>query len=762
MIKKLKLICLLALWSSFCRAQSITSVEYFIDTDPGVGLANSLAIGMASDTININTSISLTGYAAGFHYIYVRTKNTLGVWNVIEQRPFYISSPALNTYSANTNIEYFIDTDPGVGLATDLPIADGDTLKAIASIPLTGIPSGLHNLYVRTKTSAGLWNVIEQRPFYISNPPLNTYSANTNIEYFIDTDPGVGLATDLPIADGDTLNAVASIPLTGIPAGFHNLYVRTKTSVGLWNVIEQRPFYINNPALSNVTEINKIEYFFDNDPGVGLATNLPILTPPNDSVTISSNIVVPCLANGMHFMWIRAKNNLGVWNVVEYDTLNVGGSMFTQPIVFNGPDTVCFPATVNMKADSAAGITYQWLDNGVPISGATFAKYVATVSGSYSLQQTCNASIVTSNVLIAIVNYLPQITFCPPLVTVNAPINLCSSVVNYPNATATGSVPLPVITYSQNSGTVFSIDTTVVKVYATNMCGIDSCKFNVVVNDVQNPDITCQPDTFVPCDPLSLMTCDVTLLSPSVSDNCGIATTINNAPACFSVGPTTVTWTTTDVHGNINTCNQSVTGYVPVDLASNILIQGYYTGGGLMNNGGLGGCLFLSGASANPLDADTIYVNAMNANSPYDEVDRKPGILKTNGDITVNFGPAVVANTSYYLKINHRNSVETWSKNPVLLTPTTSYSFSSNASQAFDDNEVATFDNFGFAIYSGDINQDGSIDATDFLELDPSIQNGDGGYLVGDLNGDGSVDASDFLILDPNIQNGIGAAYPTP
>ena len=65
-----------------------------------------------------------------------------------------------------------------------------------------------------------------------------------------------------------------------------------------------------------------------------------------------------------------------------------------------------------------------------------------------------------------------------------------------------------------------------------------------------------------------------------------------------------------------------------------------------------------------------------------------------------------------------------------------------------------------FAIYSGDINQDGSIDASDFLELDPSIQRGDGGYLAGDLNGDGAVDASDFLVLDPNIQNGVGAAFP--
>lgn len=65
-----------------------------------------------------------------------------------------------------------------------------------------------------------------------------------------------------------------------------------------------------------------------------------------------------------------------------------------------------------------------------------------------------------------------------------------------------------------------------------------------------------------------------------------------------------------------------------------------------------------------------------------------------------------------------------------------------------------------FAIYSGDINKDNTIDATDFLELDPSIQNGDFGYFPGDLNGDGAVDATDFLILDPNIQLGVGAAIP--
>lgn len=65
-----------------------------------------------------------------------------------------------------------------------------------------------------------------------------------------------------------------------------------------------------------------------------------------------------------------------------------------------------------------------------------------------------------------------------------------------------------------------------------------------------------------------------------------------------------------------------------------------------------------------------------------------------------------------------------------------------------------------FAIYSGDVNQDGLIELTDFLLVDASIQNFDGGYVVNDLNGDGLVDLSDFLIVDANIQNFIGVITP--
>ena len=203
-----------------------------------------------------------------------------------------------------------------------------------------------------------------------------------------------------------------------------------------------------------------------------------------------------------------------------------------------------------------------------------------------------------------------------------------------------------------------------------------------------------------------------------------------------------------------------------VTLNSNIIIEGYYNSViGLMNNAGPGGCLFVTGKSGDPTDADTIFISAMNPSTPFAEVDRQKGILKTNGNVSVSFGPAVFAGNNYYLKVNHRNSVETWSAAPVLLSSTTTYLFSSASSQAFSSNEIATPDNLYFAIYSGDINdisnpQDGAVDGSDFLVWDPSNQNGDGGYVPADLNGDGAVDGTDFLVWDPNNQNGIGFAKP--
>jgi hypothetical protein len=65
-----------------------------------------------------------------------------------------------------------------------------------------------------------------------------------------------------------------------------------------------------------------------------------------------------------------------------------------------------------------------------------------------------------------------------------------------------------------------------------------------------------------------------------------------------------------------------------------------------------------------------------------------------------------------------------------------------------------------FAIYSGDINQDGVIDITDQADLSNDLSNFAFGYINTDLNGDSVVDISDQSILDNNLAAFIGVVSP--
>jgi hypothetical protein len=132
--------------------------------------------------------------------------------------------------------------------------------------------------------------------------------------------------------------------------------------------------------------------------------------------------------------------------------------------------------------------------------------------------------------------------------------------------------------------------------------------------------------------------------------------------------------------------------------------------------------------------------------------------VNTNGIANAILPPSVL-NKAYYLAVNYKNAINTWSKNPVLMQSVSNYDFTSAASQAYGDN-LLDDGNGVFLIYSGDINQDGFIDGNDFIDLDNDNSNFISGYVVTDVNGDGFVDGNDFIVLDNNNANFIGIVKP--
>ena len=193
----------------------------------------------------------------------------------------------------------------------------------------------------------------------------------------------------------------------------------------------------------------------------------------------------------------------------------------------------------------------------------------------------------------------------------------------------------------------------------------------------------------------------------------------------------------------------------PSTVAFNLkaMLQGLYLGNGKMISA------LRSADGVSPMSiADSITIELRNHNTPYNVLYIVKGLLDTAGNATITF-PAAVNGNSYYVVVNHRNSIATWSANPLSFSTTTNYDFTNSISKALGAN-LADDGTGVFMLFCGDINQDGSVDFNDYPDLDISSNNGDLGYYVTDLNGDASVDFNDYPILD--INSNLGALVVTP
>ncbi len=125
----------------------------------------------------------------------------------------------------------------------------------------------------------------------------------------------------------------------------------------------------------------------------------------------------------------------------------------------------------------------------------------------------------------------------------------------------TDNCPGVVIDYSIASGSTFPIGTTAVTITATDVAGNSSnCVFNVVVEDTEDPTITCPNDTVVDNNPGDCGAV-ITFNDATSTDNC-LGETITYSVAngsFFPVGTTEVTATATDAAGNTATCTFNVT-----------------------------------------------------------------------------------------------------------------------------------------------------------------------------------------------------------
>ena len=84
------------------------------------------------------------------------------------------------------------------------------------------------------------------------------------------------------------------------------------------------------------------------------------------------------------------------------------------------------------------------------------------------------------------------------------------------------------------------------------------CTFSVTVVDQQPPNIICPPNLLLYLPAGQGLVTNPALGTPTVTDNCAVASVTNNAPSVFLLGTNLVAWKATDASGNSNSCQQLV------------------------------------------------------------------------------------------------------------------------------------------------------------------------------------------------------------
>jgi hypothetical protein len=239
-------------------------------------------------------------------------------------------------------------------------------------------------------------------------------------------------------------------------------------------------------------------------------------------------------------------------------------------------------------------------------------------------------------------------------------------------------------------------------------------------------------------------------LSPTVINAAGASYQGSTANLTVSIGEPVI-----DTY--VYTGSVLTTGFLQGDNATHTLnltlyIEGLYNGIGQNKAKDENGNHFPGNI------ADKLVVSLARNTSPYDILFTNDTVnLMTNGTAAFVFPSRYSGNN--YVVIHHRNSIETWTANPLSLANMTSaYSFIDAAAKAYGSNQ-ASFGNV-YAFYSGDVNQDGGIDTGDMSPADNDGANFVSGYVATDVNGDGTVDTGDMTIIDNNGMNFVSSVTP--
>ncbi|MCD4819666.1 MAG: PKD domain-containing protein [Candidatus Cloacimonetes bacterium] len=338
---------------------SIITAEYYFDTDPGFG--NGTPISVTPDSlINKDFTVDLTSLSTGNHRFYVRTIDEDGKWSLTYKQDIYKTDVTNTPPEPLPDIvaaEYYFDTDPGFGNGTPISVTPDSLIDKNFTTDLTGLSTGNHRFYIRTKDENGKWSLTYKQDIYktdVTNIPAEPLPDIIAAEYYFDTDPGFGNGIPITVSPDSLINENFIADIYSLDTGVSIFNVRILDENGNWslNHIQEIDISLNAEFSVSDTVVAMAQEIQFNDLSFGNPSNWN-WNFGDGNTSIEQNPTHSYLQNGTFDVTLEVTAGDSVSSIIKEELIfvdnymNVGGTISED--TFWNADTIKVFSEINIQ-----------------------------------------------------------------------------------------------------------------------------------------------------------------------------------------------------------------------------------------------------------------------------------------------------------------------------------------------------------------------------------------------------------------------------
>jgi hypothetical protein len=336
-------------------AVNVNQYNFYIDSVSNLN-EQQRPFGSVNNNTNPPTALSLAGISSGVHQLYAKVTDVNGKPSILAIGNFYMEGDNLyqNAPPAANNMDkysFYIDSVSTINEQSQTFLATNNNTAAPSAISLTGVNSGVHQLYAKVTDFTGKPSIINVGNFYMNGDNLyqNAPSAATNINrysFYIDS---VSSVNEQPFSFSVTNNNTSPPPpisLAGVASGVHQLYTKVTDINGIPSITNIGNFYMGGDNLyqnapTPAVNINRYEFYVDSVTNVNIQP-LSFATGLNN-VTPTTNIDLTGVIPGVHNLYARVFDVNNIPSIV-----NLGSFSMDQNFKYQNAPAAA-PTVANME-----------------------------------------------------------------------------------------------------------------------------------------------------------------------------------------------------------------------------------------------------------------------------------------------------------------------------------------------------------------------------------------------------------------------------